>query len=152
MEHKIALQTTRKAVGERVRYVVERRKQVAQTLTCSTTSDKVSAKIICEMTEYITSHLGRNAYGTSLLQKGRIKDYKARQGRRLAAVQNTFAHNVDVQRAWSHFRAHFVPGGSVWAKQGRVGKRGLRSAVYEADTHLNTYQDYVGAFAILKGE
>lgn len=152
MDHDIAQKITRKAVGERVRYVVERRKQVANTLTCTQTSDKVSAHIICEMTDYITSHLGRNAHGTTRLQKGRIKDYKARQGRRVAAVQTTFAHNVDLQRTWLHFRSHFVPGGRVWLSMSRSEKRRIRCAVAQADIHLNTYGDYVGAFAIVKGE
>ena len=152
MEHNVAKRVAKDAMCERVRYVVERRKSVANVLVSSPTPDSVSARIICEMTDYLTTHLGRNAYGTTRLQKGRIKDYKARQGRRRDATQNTFAHNVDMHRTWLHFRSHFVPGGSVWSSMGRSEKRRIRCAIQQADLHVSTYGDYVGAFEIVKGK
>jgi hypothetical protein len=152
MSDDLLLRVAKKEMYDRVRYVVNRRQKVAQKLTSHHMSDDEVARIICSMSHYVCTHVGRNAPGTTLLKQCRTKDHKHRKGRRVAATQTTFAHNVDLHRAWCAFRAHFVPGGSVWLTMGRSQKQRTRAAVYEADLHVRTYGDYVGAFNIIRGE
>lgn len=148
----IAKRVVREAMSDRIRYVVDRRKEVAKVATSGTTSDDVASKLISDFEAYVCSHLGRNADGTTLFKTCRIRDHKHRASRRRTATQNTFAHNVDLQRAWTHFRSHFIPGGAVWVKLSRNEKRRIKCAVYQADIHVRTYGDYVGAYAMIRGE
>jgi hypothetical protein len=151
MDLDVGQRIARKAFGEQVRHVVDRREAVAKFLTSNTKSVDDAVRLFSEFSVYLTTHLGRNAYGTTRLKKCRTKDHKHRSRKRVDAAIHTFDHNVDLHRAWCGFRAHFVPGGKVWVNMGRSQKRRIHAAIHQADLHVRTYGDYVGAFAMVKG-
>ena len=160
MDYKVAKRRAEEEMCARIRYVMKRREAIANRIHEDTPHDIASAyahlhegnQILSRNLAYMTTHLGRNAYGTTRYKTCKVSDYKHRKGVRRDATQNTFAHNVDLHRAWTHFRSHFVKGGRVWARMSRSEKKDYRSAIHHADLHVRKYGDYVGAFEMIRGK
>lgn len=96
------------------------------------TSDDVRADLLRKHIAYTKRSVGRILPGVPK-PTGRVKDAKNYKAARTAHAKHTFAHTVDLQRTYTHKSAPFRPGGSVWAKCDRVGKRRLRGVVGLAD-------------------
>ena len=139
----------REAASDAVVHVRKRVKAIAHQLTSAGVCDEVAVEITCRNLDYMGRSCGRKAAGIHA-PTFRVRDHKNRQRVRVEHTLHTHAHNVDLQRTYTHKSAPYRKGGYMYERASRVGKRRMRDAVRMAD-HICSKGEIPAALEFLLG-